>query len=282
MPRRWLLVAGLVASSVVYAQDKKPDVPRITALAPFDVLPGKETTLRIRGVKLSNATEVRFAGGLKAEIKEKKTAEVPNGLDAKDVGDTQLEVKLTVPADLPVGPLALTVVTPEGITAPRELRVLDAAKCVDEREPNGGLREAQPIELGRTLRGTLNGDKDVDVFQFTGKSGQRIAAEVFAARGASLLDSTVTLMDARGGCPGICRRQRHARLPAQPSPPGRRPVFPHRAGRPRPRWTVAQLRTHRKGGAMNFVRAFLLFPIAGTAFADAATRELLPRRGAGL
>lgn len=198
MPRRWLLVAGLVASSVVYAQDKKPDVPRITALAPFDVLPGKETTLRIRGVKLSNATEVRFAGGLKAEIKEKKTAEVPNGLDAKDVGDTQLEVKLTVPADLPVGPLALTVVTPEGITAPRELRVLDAAKCVDEREPNGGLREAQPIELGRTLRGTLNGDKDVDVFQFTGKSGQRIAAEVFAARGASLLDSTVTLMDARG------------------------------------------------------------------------------------
>lgn len=197
MPRRWLLVAALVAGPV-YAQDKKPDVPRITAVAPFGLLPGKETTLKIRGVKLSNATEVRLPGGLKAEIKEKKTADVPNGLDAKDVGDTQLEVKLTVPADRPAGPLALSVVTPEGITAPRELRILDAANCVDEKEPNGGLREAQPIEFGKTLRATIKEDKDVDVFRFTGKSGQRIAVEVFAARGASLLDSTVTLMDARG------------------------------------------------------------------------------------
>jgi len=197
MPRRWLLAAALVAGPVS-AQEKKPDVPRITAVAPFDLLPGKETTLKIRGVKLSNATEVRLPGGLKAEIKEKKAAEVPNGLDAKDVGDTQLEVKFTVPADAPAGPFALSVVTPEGLTAPREMRVLVAANCVDEKEPNGGLREAQPIELGKVLRATIKEDKDVDVFQFTGRSGQRVAIEVFAARGASLLDSTVTLMDARG------------------------------------------------------------------------------------
>ena len=182
----------------VRAEEQKPDTPRITAIAPLDVIPGQETTLRIRGVKLSNATEVRFPGALKAEIKEKKAAEIPNGLDAKDVGDTQLEVKLTIPADLPAGPLALSVVTPDGTTAPRELRVLDAANCTDEKEPNGSLREAQPIELGKTLRGTIKEDKDVDVFQFTGKSGQHIAAEIFAARGASLLDSLLTLLDARG------------------------------------------------------------------------------------
>ena len=198
MPLRWLLAAALLTAAHLHAEDKKPDAPRITAIAPLDLIPGQETTLRIRGVKLSNATEVRFPGAFKAEIKEKKAADIPNGLEAKDVGDTQLEVKLTVPADLPAGPLALSVVTPDGTTAPRELRVLDAANCVDEKEPNGSLREAQTIEPGKTVRGTIKEDKDVDVFQFTGKSGQRIAAEIFAARGASLLDSVLTLLDARG------------------------------------------------------------------------------------
>ena len=198
MPLRWLLAAALLTAFHLYAEDKKQDAPRITAIAPLDLIPGQETTLKIRGVKLSNATEVRFSGALKAVIKEKKAAEIPNGLDAKDVGNTQLELKLTVPDDLPAGPLALSIVTPEGTTAPRELRVLDAASCVDEKEPNGSLREAQLIELGTTLRGTIHEDKDVDVFQFAGKAGQRIAAEIFAARGASLLDSVLTLLDARG------------------------------------------------------------------------------------
>jgi Bacterial pre-peptidase C-terminal domain len=198
MPLRWLLAVALLAAVHLRAEDQKPDSPRITAIAPLDLIPGQETTLRIRGLKLSNATEVRFPGVIKAEIKEKKAAEIPNGLDAKDVGDTQLEVKLIVPGDLPAGPLALSIVTPDGTTAPRELRVLDVANCVDEKEPNGSFREAQSIELGKTLRGTIKEDKDVDVFQFDGKTGQRIAAEVFAARGASLLDSALTLLDARG------------------------------------------------------------------------------------
>ena len=193
-----LLAAAFLVAVDARAEDQKPDTPRITAIAPLDVVRGQDTTLRIRGVKLSGETEVRFSAALKVEIKEKKAAEIPNGLDAKDVGDTQLEVKLTVPGDLPAGPLALSVVTPEGTTAARELRVLDAANCVDEKEPNGSLREAQPIELGKTLRGTIKEDKDVDVFQFTGKSGQRVAAEVFAARGASLFDSVLTLLDAHG------------------------------------------------------------------------------------
>ena len=197
MRLRWLLAVAFLAAHA-RAEDKKSDAPRITAIAPLGVIPGQEVTLKIRGVKLSGATEVRLAGGLKAEIKEKKSADIPNGLDAKDVGDTQLEAKLTLPAGLPAGPLSISIATPEGTTAPRELRVLDATNCVDEKEPNGGLREAQPIEIDKTVRGTIQEDKDVDVFQFTGKSGQRIAAEIFAARGTSLLDSVLTLTDARG------------------------------------------------------------------------------------
>ena len=69
MPLRWLLAAALLTALHVRAEDQKPDTPRITAIAPLDVVRGQETTLRIRGVKLSNATEVRFPGALKAEIK---------------------------------------------------------------------------------------------------------------------------------------------------------------------------------------------------------------------
>ena len=100
MQCRWLFAVALLARIAVHGEDKTPDLPRITAIAPFDLVSGIETTLRIRGVKLSNATEVRLPGGIKAEIKEKKAADIPNGLDAKDVGDTQIEAKLTLPADM--------------------------------------------------------------------------------------------------------------------------------------------------------------------------------------
>lgn len=190
-----------------YAQKEKAETPRITALAPLHVSPGSEVTLKIRGVKLSAATEVRFPGARIApavELKEKKSADVPQGFDAKLVGDTQVEAKLTVPAELPNGVLQVRVVTPGGDTPPRELRVIGRAACADEKEPNNGFREAQPLEPGKPVRGVVEKDKDVDVYQFAGRAGQRIAVEVFAARGASLLDPALTLFDTRGNILATC------------------------------------------------------------------------------
>ncbi len=195
------LLALTFLASEALAQEQKPNVPRITAVVPLEVTPGSTATVRVRGVKLAAASKVQFLEAktpLTAVIKEKKAADVPNGLDAKDVGDSLIEFTLTVPAELPGGLVNFRVVTPDGTTAPAVLRVIEAAALVEEREPNGSFREAQPVELGKTVRGVVKEDKDVDVFQFAGRAGQKIAAEVIAGRGASLLDSSLTLTDVRG------------------------------------------------------------------------------------
>lgn len=194
-------ILGLVCGRTSPAEDSKPATPRITAIAPIEVVRGTTATLRIRGVALNGATEIRFPGAplsIRGDITTKKNAEVPNGLEAKDVGDTMVEVNVVVPAELPSGVLALSVVTPDGTTPPREVRVVAASQIVEEKEPNGGFREAQPIEIGMTIRGLVKEDKDVDVFAFEGVARQKITAEVIAARCASLLDSVLTIYDAAG------------------------------------------------------------------------------------
>ena len=185
------LVALLLVPCVLFAEDKK-DGPRVTAIAPIEIVPGVNASLKIRGVKLKDASEVRFLdSAVTAEVKEKKAADVPNGLDAKDVGDTQIELALTVPADLPPGKIGIVITTPDGpATASLLVRAADA--LVDEKEPNNGFAEAQPLELGRTIRGSVKEDKDVDVFQFTGRAKQRVVAEVAAACCGSLLDASAT------------------------------------------------------------------------------------------
>jgi hypothetical protein len=176
--------------------------PAIMAISPVAIVRGAKASLRIRGIKLLDTSSVKFPGAsgtLVAEIKEKKKAEVPNGLELKDVGDTQVEVAFEVPAEFPAGDLAISLVTPHGTTAPRAIRVVVAPESlVDEKEPNGGFREAQPIESNQSVRATIANDKDVDVFVFTAPAHGTIDAEVVAARRASLLDPLLTLVDAHG------------------------------------------------------------------------------------
>jgi hypothetical protein len=43
------------------------------------------------------------------------------------------------------------------------------------------------------VQGSIEQGKDVDLFRFEGKEGQRITMEVFAARYGSALDSLLTL-----------------------------------------------------------------------------------------
>src|SRR3954462_1586495 len=83
---------GIAVSCPVLAQEKKPsDAPRIIAVAPLEVTRGTKTTLRFRGLKLDDATAVKVtptSAELSATIVEKKKATVPNGAEAKAVGDT--------------------------------------------------------------------------------------------------------------------------------------------------------------------------------------------------
>jgi hypothetical protein len=191
--------AALTACTVVVAaQEKKKDedkTPSVTMCLPLAVTPGAPSTVKVRGLRLAEATEVRVANAT-ATVKSRGKADVAQGADAASVGDTQVEVELTVQPRPRV--LSLVVVTPAGETKPHELAVVEAAALVQEKEPNEGFRQGQELPLDKTVAGTIRSGEDVDVFRFVGRSGQTLSAEVTAARRGSQLDSLLTIYDAAG------------------------------------------------------------------------------------
>jgi len=196
-----LLSAAIGWADEKKEEKKKPEPPSIAVVIPLGVTAGMTNQIKIRGQNLTNVTELRFAStNCHAEIviKSKGKVDVPKEMDAKKVGDTQLEVELTLASDTPLGTNNFTLVSPDGESPPHPLLVAEPGSIVSEKEPNGGFREAQEIQFAKPMQGAISEAKDVDVFRFIGKASQRIVAEVFADRFGSPLDSALTLYDERG------------------------------------------------------------------------------------
>jgi hypothetical protein len=189
--------AALQACPFVLADEPKKETASITAIEPASLVAGGKTTLKIRGFKLKDATELRFpkAPGVKADIKEKKDVAAPAGLEAKQVGESQIVAEVTLPPDLPAGPLDYVVATPVG-EAPGHILIAGTA-AIEEKEPNNGFRAAQKLEPGKPVRGRVEKDKDVDVFEYPVRAGQKL--KITAAGGSALLmDAALACYDTRG------------------------------------------------------------------------------------
>jgi len=180
------------------AQEAKNEVARITAIEPASIVSGTKTTLKVRGFRLKESTELRFltATEVKGEITEKKDSGPPKGLENKLVGDTQLLTEITLPANHPAGILEYVISTPAGDAAGK-LRVLAVDTSIDEMEPNNGFREAQKLQANQFARGSIQGDKDVDVYAFSAKSGQQLKVTVTSG-GPLIMDAELHCYDARG------------------------------------------------------------------------------------
>ncbi|HZT81060.1 MAG TPA: PPC domain-containing protein [Gemmataceae bacterium] len=166
---------------------------------PLGAAPGKATKLTVRGHKLDAATAVRFPDSkATGKVLSKGKAPVPNMQDAKQVGDTQVEIEVTLPADGLGETVSFVVLTPAGETPPHRLLVDGQPPVVAEKEPNNGFRQAQPVALPQVVQGGIAQPQDVDVYRFEGKAGQRVRLEVLAARHGSALDSILSLHDADG------------------------------------------------------------------------------------
>ena len=202
-----LLAMGLALATAHAAdkadkkEEKKPEPPRVVVTLPLAVKTGTTNKIVLRGLNLTNVTEMRFTNeAVKAVIVlgKKTKAEVPKEADAKKVGDTQVAAEIFLPADTRSGTNWFTLTSPDGVSEPRPLLFLRTTDLIEEKEPNGGFREAQALPIGPTMSGAIKEVGDVDVFRFEGTAGQIIRLEIFAASAGSALDSLITLHDGQG------------------------------------------------------------------------------------
>ncbi len=91
-----------------------------------------------------------------------------------------------------------SVVAKGGLTSNRVPFALDTLPERIEHEPNNDRSQAEPIELPIIINGRIQQPGDWDVFQFEGRAGQKVVAEVTARRLDSPLDSLLKLTDADG------------------------------------------------------------------------------------
>ena len=195
-----LLQPAFAADKSDKKEPKKPEPPRVIVTLPLAVVAGKTNTVRVRGENLTNVTELHFTNAVKAivAIRSQTTLEVPKGADANKAGDSQLEVDLCFPAGAVPGTNYFTVSSPLGQSPAQPLLVLAPDEALEEQEPNGGFKQAQPLAPGKTLVGAIKEAADVDVFRFEGLAGQQAVIEVCAARHGASLDPLLTLYDAEG------------------------------------------------------------------------------------
>jgi hypothetical protein len=195
-----LCAAGL--ASLLAADDKPPPAkkpPRVALAHPLAVPTGRTTKVVLRGWELEQVTEVRLSrADVQLKLLGKAKATVPNKQDAKQVGDSQLELELTVAAEPAHGELTLVLAAPETESPPYSLLLGASEPRIDEVESNDGFRQAQPIRVPQVVDGAIHADQNVDVFVFDLAEPQTIVIEAIAQRRGSALDSLLTLYDEHG------------------------------------------------------------------------------------
>jgi hypothetical protein len=196
------LLIALISPLALLAKEKKDqkkELPSIKVAIPLGISRGKPQKVTIRGLRLDEATELRFKEPkTTAKILAKTKAGVPNGLEANQIGDSQVEAEVVVPPDFAGESIEFVIVTAAGESHGHQLLVDHDKTAVAEKEPNNGFAQAQQITVPEIINGVIDHPQDVDVFRFEGKAGQRIVCEVRAAKLGSALDSIVTLFDANG------------------------------------------------------------------------------------
>lgn len=180
--RPFSLVLALCLSSTAVA-----GVPRLAKLTPPGGQKGSTIEVDLTGRSLEQPRELLFyEPGITVEsIKPVETIIGPNGRDVAVPEGTRLRVRLKIGADCRLGPHGLRLLTSEGLSEFQRFFV-SPFPIVDENEVNpkrNDKREtATPVPANVTVHGRLNDPPDVDLYRLEVKRGQRISAEIEAAR----------------------------------------------------------------------------------------------------
>ena len=107
-------------------------------------------------------------------------------------------MQVSIAPDAPLGVQKVRVTTPSGLsTNPHPFVVGDLPETT-ETEPNNMRDKANAVVPPLTINGKIDLEGDVDYFTFKAQKEQRLIFEVNSRRLGSMLDSFLTLFDAKG------------------------------------------------------------------------------------
>jgi hypothetical protein len=202
MTYRLIPIALLLLTLNPAAPQEKPKEPPPQALYALQLAadPGKTTKLTVRGVGVDAATEVRLGepkSSGRVLGKGKKIA-LSNQMNAQVIGDSEVEIEVTLPAEVPGGSVPLSLVGPGGEGKQMNLVVNDDTPRVSEKEPNDGFKEAMPLKGSVIVEASFKQPQDVDVYRIDVKAGDKYRIEAQSRRFGSPADVMLTLFDSEG------------------------------------------------------------------------------------
>ena len=187
-----LALASFALPLSVAAKDVKPPakvVQRAKYTLPLAVAPGYPGRVTVRGSGLDTATEVTGDGVAVKIVGKPRKAAPPQNVPPELTGDTEVDVELTLPKDFAGPHVALNVGTADAV------KLLVVRGLVAERELNDGFVNGQLLVLPVTLHAVIDKPRDVDVYRFVGRKGQRWTFAVTARKLGSPIDAMLTLYD---------------------------------------------------------------------------------------
>ena len=153
---------------------------RLNSIYPCGARQGTTVECTITGADLDGASGLDFSHP---------------GITAESAGPGKF--KVSVAANVPVGPYDVRAVTPRGLSNFRAFTVSDWAEVV-EAEPDDQPGQAQAITLPVVVNGRIDKPTDVDCYRFTARQGQRVSIDCWAWRVDSQLDGTIMVYDDQG------------------------------------------------------------------------------------
>lgn len=181
-------------------KEAKGGMPQVVVAMPLAIEAGKTTKITLRGLRIDSVTKIHVhePKSMGKVLGMAKKIPVPNQANPARVGDSEIDIEITLPSEVPGAVVPFSVVNSEGESKPHNLIVKSDLAIIAEKEPNDGFKQAQPISLPCIVEGKIGQAQDVDVFRFEGKQGERIVFEIQANRFGSPLDGLLTLFDDAG------------------------------------------------------------------------------------
>lgn len=208
MPRLSFTVACL--SLLLLSVAAEAGSPRLARIVPAGGQRGATVTVEFAGRYLEQPREViLYEPGITVEEIEKIDGETDsndrqNGRRDRGAVNSRVRVRLKLAEDCELGPHGMRLLTANGVTEYQRFFV-SPFPIIDEeespRERNDKVDAAKSVAPNTTVQGRMNDQADVDLYRIEVQRGQRVSAEIEAARlGAErgLPDLHLAILDASG------------------------------------------------------------------------------------